>query len=334
MTLVGRLGHARVVVLTVIDEELAAVRLEFGASHRHGRYYLQQPSTADRSEVAVAIVQLVARTNTVAGLDVGFVLGDWRPEFLILCGVAGGVCRTRETDDGQVVLEQEAAVGDVVVGTYVHLAGYYKAVGGRERYRYMPLTQPSPRLVSEHCRPVSGDAWFDDSLSVHRPDGGRARVHFGEVVVDDSIASDGGNAHHTAVLTHFDKAIAFEMESGGIAQGFVMHDSDVHYNPRWICVRGISDPVAVGAQAAELLPATGEDIRQRWKAGAARIAAAYAHAVTADLLADERPPMTARPSGAAYVRPAAAIDASRAQPARSADPPDTDLSDPTTTMAS
>jgi nucleoside phosphorylase len=108
--------------------------------------------------------------------------------------------------------------------------------------------------------------------------------------------------HQKAYLARFDHAIAVDMESIGVARA--LHDmrADVHYNPRWMCIRAISDRVpAVGEGQVVDLPAGGNDEeRQLWKTYAGAVAGAFTRRILQRLLSEPREEHPMDPSAPAY----------------------------------
>jgi nucleoside phosphorylase len=302
----GRRGHARVVVLTILPEELTAAIKEFGTSDRVEDSNSWVAPGAHKSEIGLSTPVLVAaatdRTKAAAQEATRELLEDWRPEVLVVSGIAAGLRRAKGPK-GQRYLEGPV-VGDVVVGTYVHDAEYMKVDGGRLLARYLVAAQPSSRLVSKHCRPVDRiGTWMTPELQASRCDGSTAKVHFEEIVAVSAVMGDPGNEHHQAIVTHYDKAAAADMESHGVSYAIESYDGGCHYRPRWLCVRSVSDEVALGPEASGLLRANPHEVRDDWREPASRTAAAFAHAVIKDLLAKPRAAVPGYAGASAYTAP-------------------------------
>jgi nucleoside phosphorylase len=252
-----------------------------------------------------------------------------------LCGIAAGIQR-RDKRTGKL---KGPDVGDVIVGTYVHNAEYNKAEDGHLAPRYLPLGHPSLPLVSSYCRPLTRpgrSGWMTDALISARPSGSKFACHEGEIVAVDSVLGDPKNVHHAEITRRYDKAIGVDMESAGV--GWAMHSNpqDVHYNPRWLCIRSVSD-VVVYESVAHGEDADGEagdakadphEMRNEWREPAAQTAAAFAHAVVQSLLSRERPSSMADPGAAAYRRPASRNDTPEPEPTEA----QLESSDPTRTL--
>jgi nucleoside phosphorylase len=306
LSIVGRRGHARVAVLTIIDEEMNAALAEFSADcNVIGTDYYVSAEHRDSLEcVPFVITQSLERTNIAAERSVQNLIEDWRPEFVILCGNAAGIRRVASNGSDL----EGPVVGDVVVASYVHNAEYNKAIKGELKARYLAVTPPSIELISSYCRPLRREqGWISKILLEKRPNGAIPTVHEGELVAVDGVMGDFENAHHAAIVARYDKAIGADMESHGV--GFSLHSlaGSVRYNPRWICVRAVSDEVVGDPQAHALLEADPHVIRDLWREPAAATAAAFAHALVERLLRDELPPSDAEPAYPAYQRPALSV---------------------------
>ena len=103
----------------------------------------------------------------------------------------------------------------------------------------------------------------------------------GEVVAGEMLLGDSKNREQKRLLKKYDKALAFEMESYGIAQTIYRHRNSVHYNPQFLIVRGISDLVNTEAEA-------NNEERKRWTPYAINAAATFVKFITERLLAQDQ----------------------------------------------
>ena len=83
-----------------------------------------------------------------------------------------------------------------------------------------------------------------------------------------------------SVLDAYEKALAFEMESFGVARTVYSSRSSVHYNPQFLIIRGISDLV-------DKDPTENQKTRKVWTPLAIDAAATFAKALTETLFASE-----------------------------------------------
>src|SRR5262249_50716812 len=105
----GRLGKALIAVITIVAEELEAAVEALGAdANIPGTAYHVRAISA-QSEYEVVLRKAVDRGNIAAQEVAQDVIEDFRPSFLLLVGIAGGVGGRDGT-----------ALGDVIIGDYVH----------------------------------------------------------------------------------------------------------------------------------------------------------------------------------------------------------------------
>src|SRR3569833_3023529 len=87
----GRIGSARIGVLTVIDEEFDEVAAALG-THENligSSYYVDSLNPTHRYDLVLG--QLGGRGNVKAGTATNKLIEDFRPPYILLVGVAGGV---------------------------------------------------------------------------------------------------------------------------------------------------------------------------------------------------------------------------------------------------
>ena len=164
--LAGRVGTARAGILTIIDEEFDAVRSMLGGPGRvvevaDSSYYSPNPATCD-----VVLAQSTDRSNIPASNATFNMLEDFRPEVIIVCGIAGAF-------DGR-----DLDLGHVLVADYLHYCEFWKLTEGGDFRRYLPIQQPAP--CSGPGMPVRWHATStSDSLRRHRPPAGLPRARDG-----------------------------------------------------------------------------------------------------------------------------------------------------------
>ena len=309
----GRLGHTRVLVVTILDEEFDAVRTQLPAPHEvsgSSVYAPAAPSNPADPFFPYLVAQTRDRSNTPVAQDIARWAMQYQPEVFIVCGIAGAIQRERATSASGSPAYSGLVTGDVAVANYIHYGNYAKYVDGQRLQRYFPLDHPAVDLVA-HCEAVKRDpALWLPTIAVQRPAEGSPTVEVGEFVALEAVASDPSHQAQREYVQHFDNAIAIDMESMGV--GRALHDlrATVHYNPRWACIRGISDGVrAIGGDsvaapdssaAAEL---TNNEERKKWKTYAAAAAAAYTRQVVARLLLQPREGRDADPAVASWTLP-------------------------------
>ena len=258
----GRLGAARIGVVTVVPEEMDEVRSLLGVPDNlvGTSYYVSRYRPADDYEVVV--LKLGDRSNISSSEGTRDLIEDFRPWFVLLVGIGGGVAGR----DG-------AALGDVVIADYVDYYEFRKLVDGRNKLRRIPFDQPSLLLRERVADPIRVQGRWTTRVTVVRPvsrnpnamTGPKAIV--GNIISGEKLLGDPGNKQQKRVLEEFDKALAVDMESYGVARAVFRSRRSVHYNPQYLVLRGISD----------LVNRRGNDrTRKRWRSYAANTAAAFA----------------------------------------------------------
>lgn len=288
--------------MTVLDVEFKAVKRALAADHEipDSGYYTPDETTLD---VVLAWGDRGNASATDAARDL---IEEFRPEVLILTGIAGGLQRERPPD-GAGVSAYEIGPGDLIVPNYLHYAALrsIKSKSG-DNPRHVPHDHPAGSLHRRYVRPIiTADAW---RARIHEtpPSGGyEPRVRVAPLVAGECIYGDAGHSEQVRLLTEseFQDALAVDMESFGVAVAVhSLRDSPI-YNPRLLVVRGISDPVRARPLdfSGGLGSATTEDpntIREEWRPFAADVAAAFTAALVDKLLGapDLRPFMDAATS--------------------------------------
>lgn len=255
----GRIGAATFGLLTVTTEEAAAITSVFGLHHnlQGSSYFVTGASASSKFEIVHS--RIPHQTNIVSVQSAGALIEDFRPEFLLLIGTAGGHSGRDKLD-----------VGDVVVADYMDYAGYWKYSDGAILERKLPHDHPSAHLLLNYVEPLRAkpDPWID-RISVPRPVAGRPKLMVGGMVSANILLGDPENEEQKRILGHFDKAYAFEMEGHGVASAVYRARTSVHYNPQFLIIRGISDLVDKGVDENQAT-------RQLWTPYAVDAAAAFA----------------------------------------------------------
>ncbi len=255
----GRKGAATFGLLTVTTEEACEVTKMFGLQHNlpGTNYFVASPSATSQFELVHS--RIPHQTNIISVQSAGALIEDFRPEFLLLIGTAGGHSGRDHLD-----------VGDVVVADYMDYAGYWKYSKGSILERKLPHDHPSPHLLLNYVEPLRAkpDPWIA-RIPVARPGAGTPKLMVGGMVSANILLGDPKNEEQKRILKHFDKAYAFEMEGHGIASAVYRARTSVHYNPQFLVIRGVSDLVDKGV-------AENQKMRKLWTPYAAAAAAALA----------------------------------------------------------
>lgn len=279
----GRRGFALVGVLTVIDEEFAEVSPVLGTTENivGSPYYVRPNQALDALDVVLC--QLGGRGNVKAGSAANRLMEDFRPPYLVLVGIAGGVKGRDGTD-----------IADVIVPNFIDYYEIRKLENGKSLRRMEPHDHPGSLLLNGFAIPVSREEWISaiDHKRRPEPDGKSPKVRTGYLISGEKVLSDDTSAIQRQLLSEFDKAIAVDMESFGIAEAVFSNRITRHYNPQFLIVRGISDLVRAlkeGEKPEEeaLGDKSNNEVRQQWKPYAAHAAAVFAKAVIDRLLRSE-----------------------------------------------
>lgn len=296
----GREGHARVVVLTVIPVEMEAAMDALDA-HREvgetGAFTSEAAMECWPGPLPFVVSKCDDRSNTPAGNSARNLLEDWRPETLILTGIAGGIRRIESVKGIQQL--DGPNTGDVVVAEMIHFGDYGKDLPDGFLPRWLPLVHPPTRLVHRHTDWLCQSTTWADHLSDKRPAPGRPRVLQGELIAVEAVAGNPFGERQQQWIEHFDQAIAVDMESMGVGRALHDYDADVgvHYHPRWLCVRGISDQVVGSKDALKLLGTDdNNDERREWKRYAALTAAEVTKLIVSRLVKRARPEHPLQPA--------------------------------------
>lgn len=197
----GRVGNALVAIVTIVDEEYNAVR-------EHGDFKDLVGDTAylRRQEVCPGVYDIILarstdRSNTPCAELVRNVAELFRPEFIILSGIAGGVSGR----DG-------IALGDVVVADHVDWYEMRKIAGGKDVIRKQAFDHPSMYLRETITQRVKATGRWLDRMKKERPEEGSPKVLEGNLIAGEKILGDGENEYQKKILDEFDKALAVDME--------------------------------------------------------------------------------------------------------------------------
>jgi nucleoside phosphorylase len=308
------LGRAHIAIVTVIREELESAMEVFQAhAQLRGTGYFV-PKVREDSDYPFVLTKCKGRTNVPAGEAVQSVIEDFRPAYLILTGIAGGM----NTRDG-------VALGDVVIVDHVSYAEFTKNTPGKVSRRYEPYDHPSLYLRGDIADPLTMAEDWRRFLpkETKRPEEGQPKAIVGNLVAGEKVQGDPENPFQMELLETFDSALAVDMESYGFGRGVYKGRRSVHYNPQYLIVRGISDIVeerardaaqggapgdsapdrttdgarnpADAAEAQPSRPLGNNATRKLWKGYAALTAAAFTRAVVEDLLEFGESAPTRRP---------------------------------------
>jgi nucleoside phosphorylase len=257
-------------VLTIIEEEFSAARQIFEATQEVAGTAYYRPERE-----GIVIRQAADRSNVPAAEMTLKLVEDYRPEVVMLVGIAGGIAG-----------RADVAVGDVVVPNYLHYGEFMKITGRGELRRYYAYDQPTVSVREAHVEPARvADDWTRHAYA-ERPGEGAAKVITDRsLVAGEKVLGDPSHRDQQRVANEFTDAVAIDMESIGVARAMHVSRDAVDYNPRLVVVRGISDIV----QIEEHVEVDAELQRAEWKPYAACTAAAFARELADRVLATPDP---------------------------------------------
>lgn len=261
----GRTGSALVAIVTIVDEEFDAVRATGGFKDFVGNSsYLYRTSPAADCYDAI-LAKSSDRSNTPCSELVADLSERFRPEFIVLSGIAGGVSNR----DG-------VSLGDVVIADHVEGYEMRKLSNGHDLTRRIAIDHPSIFLRETIVHRVKFKQKWINKIIANRPIGGEPKIIIGNIIAGEKILGDGENAYQLKILSEFDKALAVDMESYGLARGVYTARGTRHYNLNYLVVRGISDMADDKAN---------DQTRKQWRDYAAATAAAFSMSVVDEIVA-------------------------------------------------
>ncbi|HZP62583.1 MAG TPA: hypothetical protein VFB28_04135 [Terriglobales bacterium] len=264
----GRIGSSRIAILTITTDEFDGVREVFKLNKEVTGSAYAVEAINKKHEYEVVLRRAPAQTNVISAQLTRIVLEDFRPDYLFLIGTAGGHSE-----------REKCGLGDVVVADYIDYSAYWKLNAGSYEERKHACDHPSLNLLenfAEGLRRNPGD--WTPQLKANRPLGSNPpKVLIGGIVAGELLLGDSDNVEQKRILTQYRKALAFEMESFGVARTVYQFRSSVHYNPQFLIVRGISDLVDkdAGGNNAQ---------RKLWTPFAIEAAATFAYVLIKRLL--------------------------------------------------
>lgn len=248
-----------VVVLTAFNLEYRALRahLSHPQLHRHERGTRFEVGTIAGTRCRVALA-LTGKGNQPAAVLAERAIAEFAPAAVLFVGVAGA-------------LWDSTALGDVVVATHVYAyhGGTSEDDGLKARPRTWEASHSIIQLASHLGR--TGD-WSKYLPTAARADIAAPQVHFGAIAAGEIVHNSRISDEARWIRTHYNDALAIEMEAAGVAQAGHLNGSPV------AIVRGISD-------RADGSKASGSD--RTWQPRAAAAAAAFAVRLAEELITEE-----------------------------------------------
>jgi nucleoside phosphorylase/HEAT repeat protein len=169
----------------------------------------------------------------------------WKPRYLLLVGIAGGV------------EENDVSLGDILVSDQFIDYELQKLKANKNSPRYQVHPADSRLLIA--AQNLVGLDWLD-SVTVSRPKEGVPKRHIGPIATGDKVVER--KAFVNELLNHWPKLVGFEMEAGGAASACFQSP----IKPGFFMVRGVSDLSDENKSSTQV---------KAWRCYACAIAAAY-----------------------------------------------------------
>ena len=246
------------VVITPLEEEREAMLAHLGRPNRlpptnddiRVYYPAKIPvifTDGTASEYEVVLTDLLEMGRVEAANAVGDAIRRWRPRYVILVGIAGGLSKAG------------VQVGDVLISEQIADYELQKLTQEKTLTRWS-VHRASPALLAaaKQLRPEDWQRFIREA----RPQAGTPQRHFGPICTGDKVVANGLLDQYREVWT---KLIGVEMEAGGVASAAFQAASA----PGFLMVRGVSDLADPDKDKVQ----TGS-----WRAYACDVAAAYVEA--------------------------------------------------------
>ena len=257
----GRIGNALVAIITIVEEEYVAVRGRGDFNVLVGNTPYLRRNEIFPGVYDVVLAKSTDRSNTACSELVRNIAEFFRPEFIILSGIAGGVAGR----DG-------VALGDVVVADHVDWYEMRKIAGGRDVIRKQAFDPPSMYLRETITQRVKIAGYWLTRVGNGRPVDRQPKVLEGNLIAGDKILGDRENEYQRKISTRrwpstWNLTVSL---AGCITRG--VRDTTI----LTILLFGNSD----------LVDAQGNDAQRRlWREYAAATAAAFALCVADEIVA-------------------------------------------------
>ena len=246
------------VIITPLEEEREAMLAHLGKPNRlppaNDDIRVYYPATIPvtftdgmASEYDVVLTDLLGMGRVEAANAVGDAIRRWRPRYIILVGIAGGLSKAG------------VQVGDVLISEQIADYELQKLTQEKTLTRWS-IHRASPALLAaaKQLRPEDWQSFIHEQ----RPQPGVPQRHFGPICTGDKVVANGLLDQYHEVWT---KLIGVEMEAGGVASAAFQAASA----PGFLMVRGVSDLADPDKDKAQI---------ESWRAYACDVAAAYVEA--------------------------------------------------------
>ena len=233
----SRAGQTDIVIVTVIPEEFEAVCRVFSISEMilfpdgSPNLYSWRRGTVPHAPSGLhfnVVVGMSGRpTNASSGVTVVDAIAMFRPNYVLLVGIAGGFPKDNITK------------GDVVISTFIYGYQYGKLEKVFQPRPHFSYQLDTGLLNAAQSVAALVPSWGD--RVGRRPEKGRRpKCVAGLVASGDMVVDDAENAFFAQVLHHFPGIVAVEMEGAGAALA-IQYARDKQISVGFLMIRGISD---------------------------------------------------------------------------------------------
>lgn len=242
-----------VVIITALEEELQAVvqklegveQIPPSAENVRVFYRATVPQPGGRSPLRIRLTCLAGMGRVKAANVTADAVRQWKPSYVILTGIAGGVAAN------------DAALGDVLIAEQIVDYELQKVTPKGPSFRFQ-VGAVDERLRNFACH-MNDEEW-QPGIGVDRPVTGRPNVLRGPVATGDKVVESPRLLKQ--LLNAFPKLVGVEMEAGG-AVSAVAESVD---RPGFFMIRGVSDLADPDKESAEV---------KSWRSYACHVAAAF-----------------------------------------------------------
>ena len=158
----GRYGKTTVGVLTVIQEEFDAVKAALAATR-------QRPRTrywhGEAGHARFVLAKMADRTNVAAAEATRDMIEHWRPDVVMLVGIAGALS------------SGDAGLGDVVVPDFLHYGEFRKLTEAGDDLRFAAYDHPSVTLRADIVEGVRERGAWTGNVRADRPEHAAGERH-------------------------------------------------------------------------------------------------------------------------------------------------------------
>lgn len=225
---------ADIAIVTIVDEEAAAVRRGFGMQVANpfvleNRYYDCCDYTVNGKTFKIVHFQNTAQGNYRMATSVSQLISNFRPKLMVLLGIAGGI-------------KDDVNIGDVVIADEIF---YYDSRKVREtnkddrRLKSYKITTAMSHQVARYR------SWVNEEKINNKADGGSSssyNLHIAPIGTGEAVVGDAHADISKWLLLTNSKVCAVETEAAGFVDAIAESGNcNGNFNLNYLVVRGISD---------------------------------------------------------------------------------------------